>query len=75
MVDAISNRVKQLAREDQLADGTPCRTRSVSRVAQLAEEAQVSGRRVEIIALEKGIGLMGMNKEDIPFLCKLDGMD
>ena len=55
MVDAISSRVEQLAREDQLADGTPCRTISVSRVAQLAEEAQVSGRRVEIIALEKGI--------------------
>jgi len=55
MPDAITSRLEQLAAAGVLGDGSPCRLISASDVLRLADETGVSGRRVEIAALEYGI--------------------
>jgi len=53
--NALKSRLERLACPGTLADGTPCRIISLAHVRQLADEAGVSGRTIEITSLERGV--------------------
>lgn len=55
MEKALIHKIKALARNASLADGTPCQTIGAKEVECLAEDAGTSGRMVEIAALREAI--------------------
>ncbi|BBO79221.1 thiazole biosynthesis protein ThiF [Desulfosarcina widdelii] len=55
MQNTIDSRLKLLARDGTLADGTPCRVISDNDTMRLAREMGVSGWQVEVRALERKI--------------------
>jgi molybdopterin/thiamine biosynthesis adenylyltransferase len=55
MPDALDARLLELATAGTLSDDTPCRVISVAAVARLATDAGLTGRQVEIAALENRI--------------------